>query len=179
MSGKKNAKGGDSEVVPALKEASVAADKNPVEKNSAAADRQEAEIFAGETTEEFGPANETPAAPGAELQTQEIPSDENRPAEEADIFSDELQLEESLSEEETRDLPEEEPAANSEGIREEKVQDGESRRTVLEKLYRITCRNKISEVIGGVMFVAGVGYTRDAYSASWFANKDGYSVSEE
>lgn len=181
MAGKKNTKGGDPEGVPAAQETFVSAYKNPVEKTSAAADQQEQEVSTDETVEEPG-VDEAPAdaaVPGAELQTQEIPSDENRPTEEANIFSDEVQLEESLPEEETRDLPEENPAANSEGIREERVPDGGSRGIVQEKLYRITCRNRISETIGGVMFVEGVGYTRNAYSASWFANKDGYSVSEE
>lgn len=44
------------------------------------------------------------------------------------------------------------------------------------KNFKITCRNNVSGMIGGVMFQDGVGYTRDGYSASWFANKDGYSV---
>ncbi|MCM1304574.1 MAG: hypothetical protein NC305_13330 [Lachnospiraceae bacterium] len=44
------------------------------------------------------------------------------------------------------------------------------------KSFRVTCRNKISGTIGGVEFVDGVGYTSDGFSASWFANKDGYSV---
>lgn len=44
--------------------------------------------------------------------------------------------------------------------------------------YRITCRNKISKVIGGVSFVDGVGYTSDGFTASWFGNKDGYEVKE-
>lgn len=42
--------------------------------------------------------------------------------------------------------------------------------------FRITCRNKVSGTIGGVEFVDGVGYTSNGFSASWFANKDGYSV---
>lgn len=46
-----------------------------------------------------------------------------------------------------------------------------------ERLYRITCRNKVTETIGGVKFVDGVGYTGDGFSASWFANKSGYEVS--
>lgn len=43
--------------------------------------------------------------------------------------------------------------------------------------YRIICRNKVTETIGGVKFVDGVGYTKDGFSASWFANKNGYEVS--
>lgn len=46
-----------------------------------------------------------------------------------------------------------------------------------EKRYRIACRNKVTETIGGVKFVDGVGYTGDGFSASWFANKSGYEVS--
>ena len=42
--------------------------------------------------------------------------------------------------------------------------------------YKITCRNRISKVIGGVSFVNGVGYTNDGFTASWFGNKDGYEV---
>lgn len=45
-----------------------------------------------------------------------------------------------------------------------------------QESFRITCRNNVSEMIGGVRFVNGVGYTRDSYAASWFANKDGYRV---
>lgn len=44
--------------------------------------------------------------------------------------------------------------------------------------YKITCRNRISKVIGGVSFVNGVGYTNDGFTASWFGNKDGYEVKE-
>lgn len=46
------------------------------------------------------------------------------------------------------------------------------------KTFMITCRNKISKVIGGVSFVNGVGYTSDGFTASWFGNKDGYEVRE-
>lgn len=45
-------------------------------------------------------------------------------------------------------------------------------------LYEITCRNKISKMIGGVMFVEGVGRTGDGYAASWFGNKEGYEVTK-
>lgn len=44
--------------------------------------------------------------------------------------------------------------------------------------FMITCRNKISKVIGGVSFVNGVGCTSDGFTASWFGNKDGYEVRE-
>ena len=42
--------------------------------------------------------------------------------------------------------------------------------------YKITCRNRITKQIGGVDFVDGVGYTVDAFAASWFETKDGYIV---
>ncbi len=44
------------------------------------------------------------------------------------------------------------------------------------KKYRIICRNRIMKQIGGVDFMNGEGYTFDAYAASWFAAKDGYTV---
>jgi len=42
--------------------------------------------------------------------------------------------------------------------------------------YHIICRNKVTKNIGGVDFVDGVGYTEDAFEASWFASKEGYTV---
>lgn len=42
--------------------------------------------------------------------------------------------------------------------------------------YIITCRNKATKLICGIDFVDGVGRTDDAYAASWFASKDGYTV---
>ena len=44
------------------------------------------------------------------------------------------------------------------------------------KKYRIICRNRITKQVGGVDFMNGEGYTIDAYAASWFAAKDGYTV---
>lgn len=44
------------------------------------------------------------------------------------------------------------------------------------KCYEIICRNPVSKTIGGVTFVNGTGRTEDAFAASWFANKDGYTV---
>lgn len=46
-----------------------------------------------------------------------------------------------------------------------------------QKIYEITCRNQITKQIGGVNFENGVGHTCDDYAASWFASKDGYTVS--
>lgn len=57
--------------------------------------------------------------------------------------------------------------------------EGTSKTVPRKKRFRITCRNNVSEMIGGVNFAAGVGYTEDSYSASWFANKDGYKVDRE
>lgn len=173
MAGKKNAKGGDQEVMPAFKEAAAggensveeasAAVENPAEEVSADADPQEMETSAEETAEE--------------LETKEMT------AEDQDIFSDEITLEESLLAERTQ-TQQEDPAASQEEIRkeesrEEKYQKDGQETVQKNKLFKITCRNKISEVIGGVMFVAGVGYTRNAYAASWFANKAGYRVDQE
>ena len=46
-----------------------------------------------------------------------------------------------------------------------------------QKIYEITCKNQITKQIGGVNFENGVGHTCDDYAASWFAAKDGYTVS--
>ena len=57
--------------------------------------------------------------------------------------------------------------------------DGEQTETsdaVPKSSYVITCRNKVTNVIGGVKFDNGVGRTDDAFAASWFAAKDGYTV---
>lgn len=58
----------------------------------------------------------------------------------------------------------------------ENSQQGERTDSGKPPVFRITCRNKISKVIGGVSFVNGVGYTSDGFTASWFGNKDGYEV---
>lgn len=42
--------------------------------------------------------------------------------------------------------------------------------------HKIICRNKVTKLIGGVDFKEGIGYTSDAFAASWFAAKDGYIV---
>lgn len=184
MAGKKSAKGGDPEVVPALTEtivtavenpkAAFAAVEDPAEAVSEAADPQEQEVPEEETAEESG-AKETPAAEAAA-----VPGSEALEAGSQDIFSDGHQLEVNLPEEEMESPLAEEPAAGPEEIREGESREDECQGTVQgKKLFKITCRNKVSEVIGGVMFVAGVGYTRDAYAASWFANKAGYRVDRE
>ena len=62
---------------------------------------------------------------------------------------------------------------------EEKVDaEGEQAETsdAVPKSYVITCRNNVTKVIGGVKFDNGVGRTDDAFAASWFAAKDGYTV---
>lgn len=117
----------------------------------------ETTAVAEKNPEAVSAAVEDPAA--ADPQEQEVPMEEA--AGEPDIFSDEDPLT-GLEEQEGKDPKE------------------ESREAGLDKkLFKITCRNSVSEVIGGVMFVAGVGYTRDAYAASWFANKAGYRVDLE
>lgn len=67
------------------------------------------------------------------------------------------------------------PSDLKDGQREEQTGQSGKQHAVT---YRITCRNKISKVIGGVSFVNGVGYTNDGFTASWFGNKDGYEVKE-
>lgn len=47
-----------------------------------------------------------------------------------------------------------------------------------EIVYRIMCCNQISESFGGVTFKEGVAYTKDGFTASWFGNKEGYTVSK-
>lgn len=45
--------------------------------------------------------------------------------------------------------------------------------------YKIVCCQTVSKQIGGLSFQNGVAYTEDAYTASWFGNKAGYTVSKE
>lgn len=44
--------------------------------------------------------------------------------------------------------------------------------------YKIECCNQINESFGGVSFQNGVAYTDSCFTASWFRNKVGYTVSE-
>lgn len=48
-----------------------------------------------------------------------------------------------------------------------------------EPVYQITCCNPINESFGGVTFKEGVACTNDGFTASWFRNKEGYTVSAE
>lgn len=169
-------------------EETSAAEGNPAEEVSAAANPQELKTSVEETVEESEekgvPAEEAAAAPGAELQGQEVVSDEASEASGSpDIFADGAALEESFPEEETQ-TRQEDPAASQgkawkEESQDEKAQEDIQKAVQENKLFRITCRNAVSEVIGGVRFVEGVGYTRNAYAASWFANKSGYRVDRE
>lgn len=84
-------------------------------------------------------------------------------SEEQDILSDDILTE-----------PEEKPETPVEDAKAEQKEPQNAEQE--EKVFKITCRNNVSGLIGGVVFLGGVGYTRDSYSASWFANKDGYSV---
>lgn len=43
--------------------------------------------------------------------------------------------------------------------------------------YRIMCGTPVNKEIAGILFVRGVGFTRDAYAASWFEGK-GYTVTK-
>lgn len=42
--------------------------------------------------------------------------------------------------------------------------------------YKIVCYQTVNKQIGGLSFQNGVAYTEDAYTASWFGNKAGYTV---
>lgn len=43
--------------------------------------------------------------------------------------------------------------------------------------YRIACKTPINKEIAGILFVRGIGYTQDAFTASWFEDK-GYTVTK-
>lgn len=49
----------------------------------------------------------------------------------------------------------------------------------LSGTYKIVCCNPINEAFGGVHFYNGVSYTDDSFTASWFRNKEGYTVEKE
>ncbi|MDE7339936.1 MAG: hypothetical protein K2N80_05150 [Lachnospiraceae bacterium] len=44
--------------------------------------------------------------------------------------------------------------------------------------YKITCCNPINDSFGGVIFANGVAHTKNGFTASWFRNKKGYTVSK-
>lgn len=76
----------------------------------------------------------------------------------------------------TADAGMQQPFSDLEDDQQKEQIDQADRRDL--KTFMITCRNKISKVIGGVSFMNGVGYTSDGFTASWFGNKDGYEVKE-
>lgn len=43
--------------------------------------------------------------------------------------------------------------------------------------YRIACKTPVNKEIAGILFVRGIGYTQDAFTASWFEEK-GYTVTK-
>ena len=47
-----------------------------------------------------------------------------------------------------------------------------------ENSYKITCCNPINDSFGGVTFKNGVAHTKNVFTASWFGNKEGYTVSK-
>ncbi len=47
-----------------------------------------------------------------------------------------------------------------------------------EDNYKITCCNPINDSFGGVIFANGVAHTKNGFTASWFRNKKGYTVSK-
>lgn len=82
----------------------------------------------------------------------------------------------------------EEPAAEpglpttAEGAKEAVVTEESEKKSENGKTgrrYQITCRNPISETFAGVSFNNGMAFTEDAFTASWFANKEGYTVHKE
>lgn len=44
--------------------------------------------------------------------------------------------------------------------------------------YKITCCNPINDSFAGVTFVNGVACTKNGFTASWFRNRKGYTVSK-
>lgn len=48
---------------------------------------------------------------------------------------------------------------------------------VREARYRIACGTPVNKEIAGILFVRGVGFTQDAFTASWFEEK-GYTVTK-
>ncbi|MBD5468887.1 MAG: hypothetical protein HDR21_12135 [Lachnospiraceae bacterium] len=49
--------------------------------------------------------------------------------------------------------------------------------TLPQARYRITCKTPVNKEIAGILFVRGIGYTQDAFTASWFEGK-GYTVTK-
>ena len=164
MATKKSAKSGNQEVVPAA-----------AENTAAVTDPPEQEASPGETVEESEereiPAEEMDASVMTDLLEQEASSGETvEESEKQDISKDDILSNEiQVQPEEEQETPTEDIDAEPEEyrIKSERIQ---------QKIFRITCRNKVTEMIGGVKFVDGVGYTVDAYAASWFTNKKGYEV---
>lgn len=49
--------------------------------------------------------------------------------------------------------------------------------TLPQARYRIACGTPVNKEIAGILFVRGIGYTQDAFTASWFEGK-GYTVTK-
>lgn len=49
--------------------------------------------------------------------------------------------------------------------------------TLPQARYRIACKTPVNKEIAGILFVRGIGYTQDAFTASWFEGK-GYTVTK-
>lgn len=82
-------------------------------------------------------------------------------------------ISESQSLEEQNGTPAETAETNM-PVEEADVQE----RPEIEDNYKITCCNPINDSFGGVAFVNGVAYTKDGFTASWFRNRKGYTVSK-
>lgn len=151
MAGKRNANKKISEAVPVEKGNVTVAEGQ---------DLSDARVAEG-VTEQDSPAGEAVNEPGMpDIPTEETAADpEDKDAPAADV----LTKPEGMW-----------PVSDKEEASEPGTVDTDAPE---ERIFRITCRNRISESVGGVEFVDGTGYTRDGFSASWFANKSGYTVS--
>lgn len=49
--------------------------------------------------------------------------------------------------------------------------------TLPQARYRIACKTPVNKEIAGILFMRGIGYTQDAFTASWFEGK-GYTVTK-
>lgn len=77
------------------------------------------------------------------------------------------------------ELIEEKPDAEEKLNQTEEKELEEKMAAAARRRYKIVCCNPIDEDIGGVSFHEGVAYTDDSYAASWFKNKEGYTVGKE
>lgn len=78
------------------------------------------------------------------------------------------------------DIPEKtEIIEKDQGAQTEEKELEEKKAAAVRGRYKIVCCNPIDEDFGGVSFHEGIAYTDDSYAASWFKNKEGYTVGKE